>query len=116
MCGFPDDATFPHAVTAEQAELLVWNSSYDCFDTEPRAASFTAYQDNPQRWLVEGKETVTVQVEVESVTEGKTEIFVEERRVVVYYGLWMVDASTATLTSSDNLYREAKSKECYRGP
>lgn len=117
FCGFPDEATFPGAVTPEQAELLVWISSYDCFETKPSADSFTAYQDNPQRWLVEGKETVTVQVEVESVTEGRTEIFVEERAEIAYYGLWMVDTSTATITPWDDLSREkAKDKDCYRTP
>ena len=92
FCGFPAEATFPAAVTAEQAELLVWISSYDCFDTKPNTTSFTAYQDNPRRWLVEGKEGV------------------------VYYGMWMVDTSTATIDPWDDVSREAKRKECYREP
>jgi len=108
---------FPPVVTGEQAELRVWIAVYDCFDPRPERASFTVYVDNPQRWLVEGRGEETVEVLVERVVGGTTETFTEERTVTVYYGLWVVDATTAEITAWDQLARETTANEaCYQTP
>ena len=62
------------AATGEQARLRVWLAIYGCFDPAPAFDSFSAYQDSPGRWVVEGtQETLS-------------------------YGLWLVDAGTGALT------------------
>ena len=116
VCGVPDQASFPAVVTGEQAGLLVWIASYDCFDPRPAVESFTFYQENPQRWLVEGKEIVTVEVAVERVVGGTTETFVEERTQLAHYGLWIVDTSTAIITPWDDLAEASSTQQCYRQP
>ena len=109
-------ASFPSVVTAEQAGLLVWFAVYDCFFPSPNSTAFIAFQDNPQRWLVEGKDTVTTEVEVTRVVGGTTETFVEERTVSVSYGLWLVDTSTATASPWSNLARTTAARSCYQTP
>ncbi len=115
-CGLPAPASFPPAVTGEQAELRVWIAVYDCIDPKPKRTSFKMYVDNPQRWLVEGKEDVTVEVEVEKVVAGVTEKYKEFRIQTFYYGLWTVDVTTATIAPWDNLARATAGKICYRQP
>ncbi len=85
--------SLPPAVTAGQAEVRVWITLYDCpYDLKPKRTSFTAYQDNPQRWLVEGKEGT------------------------VLYGLWSVDTATAAITPWDGEARLKANAVCYRNP
>ena len=110
------DASFPAVVTLEQAELLVWFAVYDCFSPNPKSTAFTAFQDNPQRWLVEGKDTVTTEVEVTRVVGDTTETFVEERTSSVSFGLWLVDTSTATASPWSDLARTTAARSCYQTP
>jgi len=110
------DASFPAAVTLEQAELLVWFAVYDCFSPNPTSGGFTAFQDNPQRWLVEGKDTITIEVEVERVVGDTTETFTESRTDSVSYGLWLVDTSTATVRPWSDLARTTAVRSCYQTP
>jgi len=116
ICGLRDDASFPPAFTGEQAELRVWAAVYDCFDPKPERTSFTFFVDNPQRWLIEGRGEETVEVQVEQVVGGVTESFTEERTETVYYGFWMVDATTAEITPWDRLARETEERICYQTP
>ena len=122
-CVLPAEAAFPAVVAALQAELLVWAAVYDCFEFDypkPRTTTFEAYQDNPQRWLVEGRDDVIVEVEVEivavDVEGGTTETFVEERQQTVFYGLWLVDTSTGAITPWDALARTTAFNPCYQRP
>ncbi len=115
-CSLPAPASFPAAVTGEQAELRVWIAIYDCIAPKPKRTSFKVYVDNPQRWLVEGKEDITVEVEVERVVGGVTERFTETRTVTSYYGLWTVDATSVTIAPWDLLARATAGKTCYRTP
>lgn len=112
-CGLPAPASFPPAVTGEQAELRVWISVYDCINPKPKSESFKVYVDSPQRWLVEGKEAVTVEVEVEKDVAGVIEKYKELRIVTSYYGLWTVDVTNATIAPWDNIARATAGNACY---
>ncbi len=86
------------AATGEQARLRVWVAVRSCFNTLPPVEVLTAYQDQPQRWIVEGRDTGD---------EGAT----------VTYGLWFVDASTGQITPSDLLAQRAAADEsCFKNP
>ena len=97
-CELPAPASFPSAVTGEQAELRVWIAVYDCFAPRPKRTNFKVYVDNPQRWLVEGEEAAT------------------ETTPTIYYGLWTVDTTTGALTPWDNLASATAVKTCYHTP
>ena len=114
--GPPAQASFPAVVTLEQAELLIWFAVFDCFTPSPNADAFTAFQDNPQRWLVEGKDAVTIEVEVTTVVASTTETFIEERTQSVSYGLWLVDASTAAVSPWSDLAVSTRELPCYKTP
>ena len=116
LCRIPAGASFPAVVTGEQAQVLVWVATYDCFNPRATADSFVARQDNPQRWVVEGKEETTTLVEVERTVEGDTETFTEERKVTNFYGLWFVDTSTGTVTAWDDVARSTATDPCYQRP
>ena len=91
-------ATFPAVVSGEQAQVRVWVAVYDCYPSEPDldeiprpgSGAFTAFQESPVRWVVEGRATVTLEVEVVLGVQDGTESFTEERTSTVYYGLWML--------------------------
>ena len=100
--GIPEPKTL---ATTASAEII-----------SPKSTAFSTFQDNPQRWLVEGKDTVTTEVEVTRVVGGTTETFVEERTVSVSYGLWLVDTSTATASPWSNLARTTAARSCYQTP
>ncbi len=96
-CGLATTAAFPPAMTGEQAELRVWEAVYDCFDPKPKRTSFKAYVDNPQRWLVEGRDNTVAPPAL--------------------YGLWKVEVTNATIAPWDNLARTtANMTACYRTP
>lgn len=56
--------------TAEQSELVVWVSVYNCYDHFPDLTSFIGRQDESGNWVVEGRSPIT------------------------QYGLWRVNATT----------------------
>ncbi len=102
-------------ITGQQAALLVWVASYDCFeDPKPTTTSFTSFQDTPQRWLVEGRDSIIVEVEVEKVVGDTTETSIEERIETALYGLWLVDTNTAAITPWDQLARFTSLRPCYQ--
>ena len=73
-----------------------------CFDPLPPLDAFTAYRDQPQRWIVEGRSPLTT-------SEGET--------VTVTYGLWFVDVETGDITPSDQLARNAAANtSCFKTP
>ncbi|MEE8472569.1 MAG: hypothetical protein V3S82_05320, partial [Dehalococcoidia bacterium] len=83
----------PSALTAEQATIRVWVSIYDCFKTDPPSFDdIKAYQESPQRWVVEGKSSTTT----------------------TRYGLWLVDTDTARITPKDDEALLTAAKSCYR--
>jgi len=101
FCGLRAEASFPPAFTGEQAELRVWAAVYDCFDDpKPERTSFMSYVDSPQRWLVEGRGECTV----------------GDETVTVYYGFWVVDATTAEIIPWDQLARDTEEQACYQTP
>ena len=96
---------------------MVWVATYDCFDDpKPTTLSFTAFQDTPQRWLVEGRDTIVVEVEVQRVVDGATETSIEERTQTILYGLWLVDTNTAVITPWDQLATLTAFNACYQAP
>ncbi len=120
-CNLPQGATFPPAVTGDQANLRVWAAVYDCFFPDnPRRESFSVYVDSPQRWIVEGRgeETIDVLAErdiINPITGEKTgtETFTEPRTTTLYYGLYMVDTSTGQITPWDTRAQSAAVPPCY---
>ena len=91
----PETVTSIVVTTAEVASHRVWVAVYSCFDPRPSNKAFTAFQDSPESWVVEGKvETVTGVggVEGEAGVEGVKS---------ANYGLWLVDSATAEITPLD---------------
>ena len=74
-----------------EAATSVWISVYNCFGNFPQIESFTATEDGPTRWVVEGRSEATV------------------------YGLWLVDAVTGEIIPADEVARKAES-ECLTTP
>ena len=115
-CNARTDAAFPVVATIQQAALRVWSATYDCFIPSPGFDTFTVRMDSPQRWLVEGREIVTIEVEVQRVVSGTTETFTEERTSTVFYGLWMVDSSSGEITAWDDLAKSTAVRSCFKDP
>ena len=128
FCRRSAGASFPSVVTADQAALLVWVATYECFSPrasmahesrggdEDAADGFVAYQDNPQRWLVEGRQVSSVIALVERVIGDSTESFTDVRVQEQFYGLWMVDTGTGTITAWDDVARATAAADCYQTP
>ena len=82
-------------LTPEQAALRVWLASYQCFNPRPEFEAYTGYQDNPQRWIVEGRH----------VENSST-----------LYGLWLVDTETGQIQPWDQLARDKSAQTCFGRP
>ena len=101
----PTPTHTPLVSTGLQAELRVWLALRDCFSPLPTADSFTAYQDRPGRWLVEGKKET-----------GENATINQEERAVSY-GLWIVDSESGNLTAYDDLANGiSRRSHCYEAP
>ena len=87
----------PAAVTGEEASILAWVATYDCFDPHPEFGSFTTRVEDPRRWVVEGRAT--------SAEEGGAEEF---------YGLWLVDTETGRVSGMDNLAAAQVANICFK--
>ena len=88
----PETVTSIVVTTAKVASHRIWVAVYSCFDPRPSNAAFTAFQDSPESWVVEGTVqgvTGVAGVEGEAGVEG------------VNYGLWLVDSATAEITPLD---------------
>lgn len=92
------ESCVPSAVvlTPEQAALRVWLATYQCFTPRPEFGSFTGYQDNPQRWIVEGR-----------LVDGNT---------TTLYGLWLVDTETGRVQPWDQLASSKAGQSCIGRP
>ena len=115
-CNLPPGASFSPVITNEQAALRVWAAVYDCFTPRPENTNFKVLVDNPQRWLVEGRGEETIEVQVEKTEGGVTEVFTEERTTTVFYGLYIVDATTGLIIPWDTLAIGTGVQPCYRPP
>jgi hypothetical protein len=104
------DTPMPTVLTAEQATIRVWVSIYDCFDARPSYSDFTAYQESPQRWVVEGIKVDKSQTVVDGV------LLTEEERTDIYYGLWLVDTDTARVVPWNTVARQIAARICFKTP
>ncbi len=87
----------PVALTAQQASVRVWVATADCFaPSRPPLSVFTATQETPDRWVVEGRQT--------SGSGGGT-----------LYGLWLVEANTGQIQALDNYAQTIMGKSCFQG-
>ena len=91
----------PAAVTAEEANILAWVASYDCFSPHPEFGSFTTRVEDPRRWVVEGRVTGGGEAEGEAVAEE-------------FYGLWLVDTETGEVSGLDNLAAAQIANVCFK--
>ena len=82
--------------TGEEARLRVWLAVYGCFEPPPPPGSFTAYQDHPERWIVEGRQG-----------EGAS---------TVTYGLWLVDGEGVTPYDEAAQQSIGANPTCFREP
>ena len=99
----PAPTLAPLVATAEQARVRVWASVRPCFEPPPPIESFTAYQDRPRRWIVEGRARTT---------SGQTATLTSPAT----YGLWVVNADTGEIIPSDDEARRTVSEGCIRVP
>jgi hypothetical protein len=71
----------------------------------PTAESFTAHQDYPGRWPVEGKEKLDESVPV------------DREEPTVFYGLWIADAELGDIEAYDQLANQFKhGLQCFKQP
>ena len=104
----------PTVVALEEAAIRAWVASYDCFTPHPLFGSFTTRQEDPRQWIVEGRGTVTLEVDVTVETEGGTETFTETRTETAFYGLWLVDTETGVVTGADILAKTMAADDCFK--
>ena len=100
-CDVPPVPHFGPLFSISQAELLVWAAVYDCF-ARPESTSFTAFAADPAHWIVEGRK------DEEEGQAGAGQ--------PVFYGLWIVDATTSGITPSDELAAQTVGRSCYQAP
>ncbi|MCH7607965.1 MAG: hypothetical protein IIC94_05295 [Chloroflexi bacterium] len=110
----PADPLVPAAVTAEEASILTWVASYDCFTPHPLFGAFVTRVEDPRRWVVEGRGTQVVEVEVTVETGSGTETFTETRTETAFYGLWLVDTETGQVTGADILAAAMARDSCFK--
>ncbi len=82
----------PSVPTAKSDSRICDKVVRSCFNPLPPLDAFTAHRDQPQLWVVEGREEVTT-------SGGETR--------TVTYGLWFVDVETGAITPSDRLAQNA---------
>ena len=92
----------PTVITEQQAEILVWVAAYDCWPPSliPALDAFTATQESPHRWVVEGRAIFT-----DPVTDEVLGLFL--------FGLWLVDTDTAQINGLDQLARDTRALSCF---
>lgn len=100
----PPDFLSPQVVESQEiARIKVWVTVRGCFFPVPGLDAFTAYQDRPGRWLVEGRSTLTN---------------AQEKTTTITYGLWIIDAGTGAILPQDAVARSASSGQssCFSEP
>ena len=94
----PTATPAPVVATGEQARVRVWVAVRSCFDPLPPAEVFTAYQDQPDRWIVEGRAAGAA-------------------ASAIIYGLWFVDVATGAIAPSDALAQSTATNDfCFKEP
>ena len=91
----------PVALSGEQAVVRVWVATYDCFGSPPPLSAFTAAQESPHRWVVEGR--VDLVDPATGVPLGST-----------LFGLWLVETDTGGITGLDSTARNVRSLPCFQ--
>lgn len=86
----------PFPMSAEQSVVRVWTAVGDCFDeaTRPGVGVFSAEEEKPGRWIVEGRGT--------------------EDDEVVLYGLWLVENDNGHIVALDEESRSFTSRSCFQ--
>lgn len=99
----PDFLSSQVVGSQEIARIKVWVTVRDCFFPVPGLEAFTAYQDRPNRWLIEGRSTSTD---------------AQEKTTTVTYGLWIIDAGTGIILPQDAMARSVSSGQssCFSEP
>ena len=88
----------PVVATGEQARVRVWVAVRSCFYPPPPLEAFTAYQDQLDRWIVEGRAA-------------------EDATPAITYGLWLVDVKSGEVTSSDAVAQSTvMNQSCFMVP
>ncbi len=87
----------PVVVTSEQATIRVWVATYDCFTPHQPLNVFTAAQESPRQWIVEGRGAVNPQT-------GFADL----------YGLWLVDTDSGVITGHDTLAVSTRQQSCFK--
>ena len=107
---------------SEQARLRVWIAIYDCYPQPvlgesdkpiPPEDFFQAFQESAERWVVEGKGDVELEVEVTTTELGATETFTETLENLTFYGLWEVDTDTGQITARDSEAKSIQELSCF---
>ena len=94
----PPPTPTPVVATGEQARVRVWVAVRSCFLPLPPLEVFASYQDQPDRWIVEGR----------AVGDASPKIF---------YGLWLVDVATGAIAPSDAVAEiTATNDSCFKEP
>ncbi|MFQ5860692.1 MAG: hypothetical protein ACE5IG_03970 [Dehalococcoidia bacterium] len=95
----PTPTPVPVVASAEEAEVLVWVASYNCFADKPPLDAFTAVQEAPLRWVVEGR----TPPDFDPPNDPR-------------YGLWLVDGLSGAVTAWDSVAAAQVVRACYRLP
>ena len=120
-CALQD--TLPAVVSGDQARLRVWIAIYDCFPEPVLGADpnpippedfFQAFQESPERWVVEGKGETERVIEVTQTEQGSTETSTVGATPTTYYGLWKVDTATGEITALDTIARDIQERICFK--
>ena len=97
----PTSTPAPVVATGEQARVRVWVAVRSCFNPLPPLEVFAAYQDQPDRWIVEGRAAG-------DAGDGAS---------ATIYGLWFVDVATGAIAASDALAQiTATNQSCFKAP
>ena len=98
----PPEEVQPTVVTSEEASLRAWVAAYDCFEPHPEFDSFTTRQEDPRRWVVEGRLTVETTVGEETIVTTD------------FYGVWLVDTGTGAVSGLDNRAIALTDNVCFK--
>ena len=116
-CTQRNAGTTVQTIPPTSAALRVWSAVYDCFkNPSPEFSSFTVRLESSELALVEGRAETTIEVTVTRIVDGATEEFIDERTVIFYYGLWLVDANGFAITPWDAVARATAAKSCFQEP
>jgi hypothetical protein len=94
------DAT-PIVMNAQQAQIRIWVATYDCHvGSKPPLTAYSAQQESPHRWVVEGRMTIPA-------SGGNPP-------VDVLLGLWQVETDSGAITGLDAFARNMRAQACFQ--